>query len=315
MNNIAISVIIPTHNNADTILDAVGSCFSQDFDQPFEVVLLADACTDDTVSLIKNFQKTHNNLVMFEVKNKSALKNRIEGARKAKGEYLMFLDGDDAFVPHAFKTLYNAIKKSDADMVNASFYIKTKKRTRKYAFNQDVLLNRNEAIRDLFKDLKMRAFMTTKIFKRELFLKIEILDALFKFDVGNFLYEDLLTNFYYFLNVKKVRCIQEPVYIYNKTNENSSTSSGYRRVIDHAMVKNMIRFKIEQINDPEIRKYFIKSKFRTQTLFLADKVLAKFPNKDVRKTIISEARHDFKNAYSKKFDVAKVVFNQLIKEL
>ena len=312
MDKYEISIIIPTHNNEDYIARALSSCFEQDFDKPFEVIVLCDACTDKTTEIVKGFQKEHENLVVLEVQNKSALKNRIYGAKSAKGKYLMFLDGDDRLKETSLSTMYKTINKHNADLVNSSFYIERKKKTSKYAFGKDMILDRNGALKQLFHDIEFRGFMHCKIYKKELFLKMDILDKLMTLAVGNMLYEDLLVNFYYILQTKKVVNIKEPTYYYNKTNETSSTSKGYRRTMDNVMVRNLIRYKIEEINDEDVRKSFLKAKFRSRCLLWTDILLSKFPNKEVKKTIKSEVKHDFKNIFAKQFDVSNITYNQLI---
>ena len=312
MDKYEISIIIPTHNNEPYIGRALSSCFEQDFDKPFEVIVLCDACTDKTPEIVKEFKKEHDNLVVFEVNNKSALKNRIFGAKHSKGKYLMFLDGDDHYINNALSLMHKTISKNDADLVNASFLIERKKKTSKYAFAKDSTLDRYDALKALFHDIELRGFMNCKIYKRDLFLKIDILDKLMNISVGNMLYEDLLVNFYYMLLVKKVITIKEPIYVYNKTNETSLTSKGYRRTMDNVMVRNLIRFKIEEINDDIIRKNFLKSKLRGRILLMTDIFLSKFPNKNVKRTIKAEVKHDFKNIYGKTFDVSNITYNQLI---
>lgn len=311
MEKAVITLIIPTHNNGMDLKKSVLSACNQDFDKPFEVIVVADACTDDTVKLVKELQKEHPQINLYEVSNRSLLKNRVFGARHAKGDLLMFLDGDDWIAPNTMSKMYEAMTTCDADLVNCNFNIVRKNKIKKYGFSSDAILNKEQAIDALFKDISFRGFMHTKMFKKDLFLKIEILDKIIDSNIGNMVYEDTLFNFFYLINVNKVKCIKDNLHFYNKTNEESMTSTGYKRAIDYAKVRNLIRMKIEELNDDKIRRCFLKHKFRSKTLLFADIFLSKFPDKQTKHEIKKSVIHDHKNIYSKHFDIGKAIYKNL----
>ena len=312
MDKPVISISIATHNNGVYLNKAISSCLEQDFKLPYEVIVIADACNDNTKEVVESLMKTHKNLFYYEVNNKCVLKNRIYASKIAKGEFLMFLDGDDYFAPNALSVMYDAITKYDVDLVNANFSFVRRNGISKYPFTSDALLNRNEALKALFEDITFRGYMHTKIFKTSIFRNMEITKTLEKIDLGNLMYEDILLNFYYILSSKKVKCIKDTIHFYNKTNPSSMTSSGYRRVADNVTVRNLIRYKIEQLGDEDVRKTFLKTKGRINLLITSDFMMSKFPNRKVKQTIKKEVRNDLKNIFSKKYDVAKSLYVGLI---
>ena len=93
LNNYMISVIICTYNRADLLSKAIDSVLSQNY-QDFEIIIIDDASTDNTESLVKNF--TDNRIKYY--KNDSNLgiaKSRNKGVSLANGEYVAMLDSDD----------------------------------------------------------------------------------------------------------------------------------------------------------------------------------------------------------------------------
>lgn len=300
-----ISVIIPTHNNELDINRAISSILNNSF-KDVEIIVINDDSSDKTLEIINSLAKDNKNIVIKNVNNHSALKNRLEGARLAKGKYLMFLDADDYFTSDALEVMYKTITSGDYDLVNCNFFFLRKNGLKKALFKKNKELDKYEAINALFKDTYFRGYMHTKIYKKELVLKIK------EPNISNIMYEDLLFNFLYLLNVDKVKTIKNALHIYNKTNENSVTSTGYKRSIHNVMVRNAIRNKIEEINDDRLRKIFLKSKFRSRLLLFSDYLLSSFPNKKEKRNIKKSTKSDFKNIYSKHFDIKKSKYIDLV---
>ncbi len=86
-----ISVIIPAHNEVGTIERLLQSLQRQEFErQAFEIIVVADRCTDQTVAAAQRFQVDQ---VVEGVFNSPAAA-RNAGAGKARGRILLFLDAD-----------------------------------------------------------------------------------------------------------------------------------------------------------------------------------------------------------------------------
>lgn len=88
------SVIVPTYNRADTIVDTLESLGRQEF-RDFEVTVIDDGSTDDTAEVVKSVELEH--LTYRWQPNSGPSVARNLGAESAAGEYLVFLDtGDEA---------------------------------------------------------------------------------------------------------------------------------------------------------------------------------------------------------------------------
>lgn len=87
-----ISVIIPTYNRAYILSKAIESVLNQTF-KDFELIVVDDGSTDETPYLVSKYP-----LIYVRKPHKGVSHTRNTGVLKAKGEFIAFLDSDDAFV-------------------------------------------------------------------------------------------------------------------------------------------------------------------------------------------------------------------------
>ena len=85
----SISVIIPNYNKASTIGKCLEAAFSSRYGK-YEVIVVDDCSTDNSVEIIKSFPCT---LLQLETHG-GASKARNTGALNSKGEILFFIDSD-----------------------------------------------------------------------------------------------------------------------------------------------------------------------------------------------------------------------------
>lgn len=91
------SVIIPLYNKQNYIEATLNSVLSQTF-QDFEVIVVNDGSTDNSISMVKNIQDTR--IKVFENKKNVGLsETRNIGVGFAKGEVIALLDADDIWLP------------------------------------------------------------------------------------------------------------------------------------------------------------------------------------------------------------------------
>jgi glycosyltransferase involved in cell wall biosynthesis len=96
------------YNSGTTILRALLSVASQTC-KPIEVVLVDDASTDNTLDLIERFSESQpdcNIRIIRQPCNKGPSAARNAGWKSAKGQYVAFLDADDAWHPRKIEIQY-----------------------------------------------------------------------------------------------------------------------------------------------------------------------------------------------------------------
>ncbi|GHT41428.1 hypothetical protein FACS189437_08330 [Bacteroidia bacterium] len=114
-----ISVVIPIYNVAAYIERCLLSVMNQIY-QDIECVLVDDASPDNSLLMIKQLLSSYKGTVSFTIisheYNQGVSAARNTGIKKATGDYIYFLDGDDELPPDGLKILLDAILKYDAEI-------------------------------------------------------------------------------------------------------------------------------------------------------------------------------------------------------
>lgn len=104
-----LSIIIPTYNEEGFLLSCLHSLEKQSFED-FEVIVVDDGSTDNTLSTLSSFNTKRYLLTVLNQKHSGAGSGRNLGASKAKGEILVFVDADMTFDKNFLKMLVKPIK-------------------------------------------------------------------------------------------------------------------------------------------------------------------------------------------------------------
>jgi len=97
MDNLLVSIIIPTYNNADKIVETLDTVFNQTYDN-IEVIVIDDGSTDKTEDVVLSYKvAVHQNkkLIYYKQDNAGAPAARNKGLEMATGTLVKFLDSDD----------------------------------------------------------------------------------------------------------------------------------------------------------------------------------------------------------------------------
>ncbi len=105
-----ISIVIPIYNRADTIGRAVESCLAQTYSN-FEIVLVDDCSTDDLQSVLQRYTDDQRIRLVRHPTNQGVSAARNSGVQHARGEFIAFLDSDDAWHPAKLERQWNEIEK------------------------------------------------------------------------------------------------------------------------------------------------------------------------------------------------------------
>lgn len=170
-----ISVIVPVYNSAEFLTDSMESLVNQTIFEKLEIIAVDDGSTDNSLSILRDFEKNYSNIKVFTQKNGGVSKARNTGLRNANGEYIAFFDSDD----YAEKKLYEALLQLslnyhadisivDYSMVFPNGTIVKHRRAENYIWD-----NNNEIMKEYFKYNRVCPNPVDKLIRADLAKKEE----------------------------------------------------------------------------------------------------------------------------------------------
>lgn len=103
-----VSIIMPAYNAQDYIKQSIQSVVKQTYNN-WELLIINDGSTDNTVSIVESFKDTR--IVLFSQENSGVSRARNYGISKAKGDYIAFLDSDDLWKNNKLNVQVSYMKK------------------------------------------------------------------------------------------------------------------------------------------------------------------------------------------------------------
>jgi len=105
-----VSIITPMYNAEKTIAQTVESVLAQTYTD-WEMIIIDDCSTDHSAEIVLGYRKKDQRIHYYKKKkNSGAAQARNSAIRKAKGDYLAFLDSDDIWKPRKLERQINFMK-------------------------------------------------------------------------------------------------------------------------------------------------------------------------------------------------------------
>src|ERR1035438_8315046 len=98
-----VSITMPVLNGARFIDEAIGSIAKQTY-QDFELIVVDDGSTDQTQEHVKRFATMIDLKYVRHSKTQGIARTANDGIRNSLGEFIAFLDHDDAWLPEFLET-------------------------------------------------------------------------------------------------------------------------------------------------------------------------------------------------------------------
>ena len=108
-----MSVVIPVYNGEMHLADAVKCLQGQDFTD-WEAVIVDDGSTDATPQIADGLARHDNRIRVLHQSNGGVSVARNHGLDEARGDWIVWLDADDAYVPGALRRIVD-LTDSNAD--------------------------------------------------------------------------------------------------------------------------------------------------------------------------------------------------------
>ena len=169
-----LTIIIPTYNSKNTIIQCLNSIYAQVYDNDLiEVIIVDDGSTDETVSLIKtNFPCVK----LYCQENKGVGSARNFGIKKATGNYIWFIDSDDKIVDNTLNHPFFELLNENYDLIIFGFLKNRNGNVEKNVTKMTIHFNKNQWPEYFNKVFSENAFnnLWNKIYKPDLLLNNKI---------------------------------------------------------------------------------------------------------------------------------------------
>lgn len=116
-----VSVIIPMYNSEKYIGQCLSSVLAQNF-QDMEVLVIDDGSSDQGSEICEEAARTDARVCLRRQENEGVSSARNHGIESAKGEYVFFLDSDDAIHPFLIEKMLLLAEEQQADLVFCSYH-------------------------------------------------------------------------------------------------------------------------------------------------------------------------------------------------
>lgn len=134
------SLCTSTYNMEKYIEISILSILNQSF-QDFEIIIVNDLSTDNTINIIKRLQIEDNRIKLINHnKNLGTYHCRAEAVLNSRGKYILFFDPDDIYLnPNLFEILYYYNLILNLDIIEFTVYHSIE-RKKKYFFQKNIIL-------------------------------------------------------------------------------------------------------------------------------------------------------------------------------
>jgi glycosyltransferase involved in cell wall biosynthesis len=168
-----VSIVLPTYNRAHLIKRAIGSLLQQTY-QDFEIIIIDDASTDNTETIVDSFNDPRIRYLRHEI-NRGLSTARNTAIKISKGKYLAFQDDDDVWTSDKLQRqmgVFNSEKNTVGVVYSGLFRIKNGK---KYYELPPKKVKRNGYVyKETFFDLPI--YIVTAVIRKSCFNKVGLFD-------------------------------------------------------------------------------------------------------------------------------------------
>lgn len=241
--DLKISVIIAAYNIQEYINRCLDSIVNQTL-KDIEIMVVNDGSTDCTKNIIENYLRKDDRIILVNQDNKGHIEARKSGLKLAKGEYILFIDGDDWLELDSLEILYKESINLHADITLYNYKLVNHKEIliKSDSYEKDNIYEiENNPIRSLFLN-QIKPSMRSKFINRNYIIENNI-----EFPSNISYAEDLATVSSLLINNPKVGFVDK--YLYNYYQRTSSiTKVINQRALEVDRAKEFIKYKLIDSN-------------------------------------------------------------------
>ncbi len=208
------SIITPVYNVEGYLEQCVESALNQSMGD-FELILVDDGSTDSSGHICDRFAASDKRVKVLHQKNSGHIAARMNGVAAAKGDYILFADSDDYWLPDAFLKIESAIKKHGCDALVYCYSDKGKPNGFNFFGGERAELLLSDYLLTNLRCSGLNA-LYAKAVSRELFAEINI-SAFSSFKNA----EDMLLSLEFLKRASKISYLPESLYFHRLDNPDS----------------------------------------------------------------------------------------------
>ena len=110
-----LSIVVPVYNAQEVLAHTIDSLLSQNWTD-IELILVNDGSTDRSGEICRNYAEKEPRIRLVEQENAGVSAARNAGIRAASGDYITFVDADDAVLPEMYTEMLGAMDRADAQL-------------------------------------------------------------------------------------------------------------------------------------------------------------------------------------------------------
>ena len=225
-----VSIIVPVYKVEQYLKRCMDSVLNQTY-KNIEIILVNDGSPDNCPALCDEYAKIDGRVRVIHKENGGLSSARNVALDSVKGDYIFFVDSDDWLALDTLEVLNEYLEK-DYDMISFQRIYLTEEKVVEKGEKNPKDMDVSQYIDASFLG-RYDFFVTTKIFKAEVFNNVRFLEG------RN--YEDLEIMHRLFLNMKKVVGLDYFLYYYWKGNEGAITNTiTMKNIQDHYLSANEI---------------------------------------------------------------------------
>ena len=162
------SIVIPVFNSKEGIQACVDSIMHQSYDN-FEVILVDDGSTDGSSETCNLLASLDQRVRVIHKPNGGPSSARNAGISEVQGDWILFADADDSFLPEALRVYYEIIKDFDVGIIRTGYIKKGKSGiVRKVAIDAPRLVEKKEDFYLISRETGYAGFLWNGCFKRDI---------------------------------------------------------------------------------------------------------------------------------------------------
>ena len=217
MSQKLVSVVVPIYNVEEYLPDCLDSILAQTYTK-LQIILVDDGSKDGSGEICDSYAEKNERICVLHQENQGAASARKNGVKMAEGEYLCFVDADDAVSPEAVQFLVGEIGQCDVITSGCIYKRLNGEETIRVDALPEGIYNTPEEMDVFFENLMILKgsfkdgilpFVWGKLYRTGIMKEvIEISDSSLFYD------EDRVLMLHYMLKCKSIRVTHAPHYEY-----------------------------------------------------------------------------------------------------